>query len=74
MDELKEIKLEIEKLVRYKQNLEKNFERKEKLNLIDDQFKRTHLIEVNDLNDKLSRLKRKYRMIESQEIRKKNIY
>ncbi|MDD3159657.1 MAG: hypothetical protein PHQ98_01685 [Candidatus ainarchaeum sp.] len=73
MDSLVELKLEIDRAERYKLNLEKNYERKQKLGLMDEYFQRTHQIDMREIIDKISRLKRKYRMIESEEIRRKNI-
>ena len=67
--ELDNVKYEYDKAQRLLDNLEKNYERRKKLNLLDEYTERELKDEVRIAKDNLAQLKRKYRSMESQKYR-----
>ena len=67
--ELENVKYEHDKAQRLLDNLEKNYERRKKLNLLDDYSERELRDEIRVAKDSLAQLKRKYRSMESQQHR-----
>jgi len=72
MSELKELQLEYERLKRQKENLEKNYERRKKFNLCNEEYEQEINIDLKQLNHDIGYLKRKIKSIESEQVRKKN--
>ena len=73
MDELKELQLEYDRLKRQRDNLEKNYERRKKLKLVDEEYEHDITIDLKQLNQDLGYLHRKIRAIESEQARHKLI-
>lgn len=73
MSELDELKLEYDRKSRTKESLEKNYERRKKLNLLTDSYQKEISAELRQLNSDLSYLQRKIRSIESEENRRRMI-
>jgi len=72
MSELKELQLEYERLKRQKENLEKNYERRKKFNLCNEEYEQEINIDLKQLNHDIGYLKRKIKSNESEQVRKKN--
>ena len=73
MDDVNELKLEHDRLKRQKDNLEKNYERRKKLNLCDEEYEHDINIDLKQLNNDIGVLQRKIRSIESEQNRHKLI-
>jgi len=73
MEELVELRLEYDRLKRQRDNLEKNYERRKRLNLCDEKYEHEINIDLKQLNQDLGFLHRKIRSIESEQNRKKLI-
>jgi len=67
--ELDNVKYEHDKAQRLLDNLEKNYERRKKLNLLDEYTERELKDEIRVAKDNLAQMKRKYRSMESQNYR-----
>ncbi|MBT4870474.1 MAG: hypothetical protein HON47_02790 [Candidatus Diapherotrites archaeon] len=73
MEELSELKLEYDRLKRQKDNLEKNYERRKKLKLCDEEYEHDINIDIKQLTHDLGILHRKIKAIESEQHRHKLI-
>jgi len=73
MDDLAELHLEYDRLKRQKDNLEKNYGRRKKLNLCDETYEHDINFDLKQLNQDLGVLNRKIKSIESEQIRHKMI-
>jgi polyhydroxyalkanoate synthesis regulator phasin len=71
MNNVFELKLDFDRKNRVKENLEKNFERRKRLNLLEEDYERSIKKEIRELESELSILSRKIRSIESEKSRKK---
>jgi hypothetical protein len=71
VDELVELKYEIERTIRDKENLQKNLERRKKAYLIDADDEKNLIEEIKDLEYTANALKKKMRAIESSRIRER---
>ena len=71
--ELEDMKYEYEKAVRYKDNLQKNLDRRKKLNLVDEGYESDIKAEIEAANDKLADMKAKLRRLESEVTRSRVI-
>lgn len=72
-DDISDLKLEVIKKSRIRENLLKNYERREKLNLADSAYKNQILSEIKNLDNEIAFLNRKIRSKESEEVRRKMI-
>jgi hypothetical protein len=70
MDNVFELKLDFDRKNRVKENLEKNFERRKRLNLLEEDYERGIKKEIRELESELSTLARKIRSIESEKSRR----
>ena len=70
MDEVSELKYEYEKLLRLKQSLVANYERRKKLKLCDDAYETDINHEILKNDSEMKALLRQIRSIESEKIRK----
>jgi hypothetical protein len=73
MPELNELKLELIRKEKMKESLEKNYERRKKFKLLNDNYEREISAELRQLTQDIGILKRKVRSIESEENRRKII-
>ncbi len=73
MTEIEDLQLDLERKKRVKENLEKNFERRKKLNLLEPDYERQIVSDIKNLESELSSIQRRIRTIESEQIRKKLI-
>jgi hypothetical protein len=73
MDEIKELKYEYDNLKRVRDNLQKNYDRRKKLNLLDDDYERQANFELRKYDSDLATINRRIRSIESAELRKRNL-
>lgn len=73
MQDIKELNLEIERTKRIYDNLKKNYERRKKLNLVDDEYESQVKPELRKYENDIASLERQLRSIESQNYRKKII-
>jgi len=74
MEDIKELELEHERLKRQKENLEKNYERRKRLNLCDEKYEQEINYDLKQLNQDIGFLHRKIKTIESEQTRKKMIH
>jgi len=72
-EELTEAKYEYDKAVRLRDNLQKNYDRRKKLNLLDEDGERDLLNDLSKATENMNYLKRKMNSIESQMSRSKLI-
>ena len=72
-EELEELKYEYEKALRVKASLEKNYERRKKLNLLDRDEEASIKDDLADVAEQISDLKMKVRKLESQGMRSRVI-
>jgi polyhydroxyalkanoate synthesis regulator phasin len=70
MGDISELKLDFDRKNRIKENLEKNFERRKRLNLLEEDYERGIKKEIRELESELSTLARKIRSIESEKSRR----
>jgi len=73
MEDIKELELEYGRLIRQKENLEKNYERRKRLNLCDEKYEHEINYDLRQLNQDIGFLQRKIRSIESEQNRHKII-
>ena len=73
MSELSELKLQHDRLKRQRDSLEKNYERRKKLKLCDEEYDHEINVDLKQVNQDLGYLHRKIRAIESEEVRHKLI-
>ncbi len=73
MQNLNELKLDVERLERMKNNVQKNYDRRKKLNLLDPPYERQLKEDIRKLESDISSLNRQMRSIESQQYRSKMI-
>ena len=71
--ELEDLKYEYDKAVRLKDNLQKNLDRRKKLNLVDESYEREIKAEIGDVNGQIDVLRSKYRKLESEVARSRVI-
>lgn len=72
-EELEDLKYEYEKALRVKASLEKNYERRKKLNLLDRNEEESIKDDLADIAGQISDLKMKVRKLESQGMRSRII-
>jgi|GEM_PF-1349682 len=70
---LEDLKYEHEKAMRVKTSLEKNYERRKKLNLLDENTEYSLKQEIGDITGQLEDLKKRVRALESQHNRSRVI-
>jgi len=70
---LEDLKYEYEKAMRVKTSLEKNYERRKKLNLLDNDTEYSIKQEIEEITGQLSDLKRRVRALESEHNRSRVI-
>ncbi|VVB76275.1 Uncharacterised protein [uncultured archaeon] len=70
---LEDFKYEYEKAMRVKSSLEKNYERRKKLNLLDEDTEYSLKQEIEEITGQLSDLKRRVRALESENSRSRVI-
>ena len=70
---LEDLKYEYEKAMRVKASLEKNYERRKKLNLLDNDTEYSLKQEIEEITGQLSDLKRRVRALESEHNRSRVI-
>jgi len=73
MEDINELKLEHERLARQKDNLEKNYERRKRLNLCDEKYEHEINYDLQQLNQDIGFLHRRIKAIESEQNRHKII-
>lgn len=73
MDKLQEFNLDYVRLTRTRDNLKKNFDRRKKLNLLEDSDERQLKEDIRKLDLEISSIQRQIRSIESQNLRSKII-
>ncbi|MDD3083764.1 MAG: hypothetical protein PHP82_01960 [Candidatus ainarchaeum sp.] len=73
MDNISELKIDYDRKRRMKENLEKNFERRKKLNLVDPAYERQIISDIKELESEMACIERKVRSIQSEKARKKLI-
>jgi len=71
--ELEDLKYEYEKAVRYRDNLQKNLDRRKKLNLADESYEDDIKAEIEGANEKISEMRGKVRKLESEVARSRII-
>jgi len=71
--ELEDIKYEYDKALRYRDNLQKNLDRRKKLNLVDEGYESDIKSEIAAATDNLAVMKAKLRKIESEVARSRVI-
>lgn len=71
--ELEDVKYEYEKAVRLRDSLQKNLDRRKKLNLADESYEGDIKSEIEAINDSIDVLKRKLRKLESEVTRSRVI-
>ncbi len=72
-NELSDLKYEYDKAVRLRDNLQKNLDRKKKLNLADAGFEDDVKYEIQQVDEKISEMRSKIRRLESEATRAKVI-
>ncbi len=73
MDNLYDLNLELQKLTRTKDNIQKNYDRRKKLNLLDPPYERQLKEDIRKIEFDISALNRKIRSVESAQYRSKII-
>ena len=71
--ELEDLRYEYDKAVRIKASLEKNYERRKKLNLLDENEEESLKADIKDASIQIDDLRSKVRRLESQKMRSKVI-
>ncbi|MEI7961732.1 MAG: hypothetical protein WCI04_05345 [archaeon] len=71
--ELEELKYEYDKIVRLRDNLQKNLERRKKLNLADESYEDDIKSEIEGISDQVSTMRTKIKKLESEVARSRVI-